>query len=270
METFYKLSNYTLKKLLGEGMYAEVYLAEHSDGACAVKVIHKGKHRKRGTNHAQKEIAALRLLGHVPGVVHIKEWRENESCFFIVLSYCHGYTLDNIPTKLNNREILSTGLSVLETLQRIHSLGVFHLDIKPSNIIVSRSGTYLVDFGCSFLSSKALVEMGRVPFEGTPAYMAPEIIKHTESLVSLEALDVWSFGCLLYHLSTGKNAFASTSLYGLYPKILQCKVDYKGVSSEIEQICREIFVRKPDRRISLKNLILLVQNKLVSCSKEDI
>lgn len=268
METFYKLADYRLKELLGEGMFAEVYLGEHSDGLYAVKIIHKRKHRNLGTKHARKEIAALTRMGSVPGIVHLKEWKEDESCFFIVQTYCHGYRIDELPAPLSNKDILSTGLSILENLQKIHSLGVFHLDIKPSNVILSREGTHLIDFGCSFISSNGIVEMSRVPFEGTPAYMAPEMIKKADDLVSLELLDIWSFGCLLYYLAAGKNPFSSTSLYALYPKILQCSVKYKGVCIEIENICRKIFIRKPNNRITLKNLILLVQDTLASFPRE--
>ncbi|KAI5188753.1 hypothetical protein NEMIN01_0121 [Nematocida minor] len=270
MEALYKLGNYKFKQMLGEGMYAVVYLAEQDAEPWAIKVINKGKCRKRGTRHAQKEIAALLRLGKKAGVVHLKEWRENETFFFIVLSYCPGYSLDNTPTLLSVQEILYTALSILETLKRIHSLGVFHLDIKPSNVIVSRHGACLVDFGCSIISENGVVEKHMLPFEGTPAYMAPEMIKSTDPFISLESLDVWSFGCLLYYLAAGKNAFVSASLYSLYPKILHCKVDYTGMPAEIEQICRKIFIQLPNERICLMNLIALVKSKLVSPLQQNV
>ncbi|KAH9385403.1 uncharacterized protein NEMAJ01_0299 [Nematocida major] len=262
MEGLYKLEDYTFKRLLGEGMYSMVYLAEHVRGIFAVKVIPKGKHRRRGTTHAQKEIAALQRLSSTQGVASLKEWREDESSFFIVLLYCSGYPISSMPSFLSVQEIFYVGLSILETLNRMHLLGVYHLDLKPANVIVSAHGTYIIDFGCSFISSERVVELCALPFEGTPAYMAPEIIKRTESHISLEALDVWSFGCLLYYMSAGRDAFASTSLYSLYPKIIGCKINYAQVSDEIQQVCAKIFVHDPKARISLKSLISLFGSKI--------
>lgn len=263
MQALYKFGSYKFKQLLGQGMYAEVYLAEKEKEVYAVKVIHKGKHRKRGTVHAQKEIAALTHLGEFPGVVRLKEWEERESSFFIVLSYLHGYTLNSMPSPLSTQENLQTALSILETLKRMHSLGVYHLDLKPSNVIVASHGVYLVDFGCSIVSSAKTIERAMLPFEGTPAYMAPEMIKQAQTHINLESLDVWSFGCLLYHMTAQKDAFVSTSLYALYPKILHCKIDYACVPCDIQQICKSIFISYPGSRIDLDSLIALVKSKLL-------
>ncbi|EHY65289.1 hypothetical protein NEAUS04_0492 [Nematocida ausubeli] len=262
METLYSLEGYEFKELLGEGMYAEVYLAKKGTETCAMKVVHKGKHRKRGTMHAKKEISALQRLGSMPGIAHLKEWHETESLVFIALSYFRGYSLSNLPSALSVQEILYTGLSILQTLAQMHSLGVYHLDIKPDNVIVSRHGAHLIDFGCSIISPECTISGSTLPFEGTPAYMAPEMIKKKSSCILLASLDVWGFGCLLYYMAVGKDTFVSTSLYSLYPKILSCKIDYTGVPDEIEDICKQIFIKRPDDRITVADLILLIMKKM--------
>ncbi|KAI5128310.1 hypothetical protein NEPAR06_1738 [Nematocida parisii] len=266
METLYTLEGYTFKELLGEGMYAEVYLAEKDKNSVALKVIPKGKHRKRGTMHAKKEIAALSKLGDTPGVAHMKEWKESDSLFFISLSYFRGYNLSNLPSMLTHNEVLCTSLSILETLMRMHQFGVYHLDIKPANVIVSRHGVHLVDFGCSVVSSEETISGSMLPYEGTPAYMAPEMIIRKSSTITLPALDVWGFGCLLYYMASRKDAFVSTSLYSLYPKIVSCKIDYTGIPLDIQHICKKIFIACPESRIGIADLITLIKEKISLCT----
>ncbi|KAI5180955.1 hypothetical protein NEOKW01_1196 [Nematocida sp. AWRm80] len=262
----YALNGYTFSKCIGEGAYAEVFLSKDTQqNSYAIKVVHKGRGRKRGTTHARKEIKALTHLSKIPGIPLLKEWSEDETDFYLVLEYFEGYTADTLPTHLQTEEILILSLSILEILKRMHQEGVYHLDIKPSNVILSKTGVHLIDFGCSVLSSQGSVDLSTLPFDGTPAFMAPEMIKRTpKHQIELEKVDIWSFGCLLYFLATQKEPFNSTSLYSLYPKILKCDVNYSKVPDSITRILQSIFVSHPDNRSSLQSILKQVITELTS------
>ncbi|OAG31670.1 hypothetical protein NEDG_00145 [Nematocida displodere] len=262
MENIYAVEGYTLHQCIGEGVYSLVFLAECNLTAerYAIKVVHKGKRRQRGTMHAEKEISALLPLQGIPGVVKMHKHLEDDSAVYIVLSLHQGPTLSTRSLFQSTQSLLDAAYSILGTLEQIHRHGVFHLDIKPANLILSACmPPVLIDFGCSMLCPSGYIEESLLPFEGTPAYMAPEMVKRSshgaKKLVSLEALDVWSFGCLLYFIACGKEAFSAPSLYSLYPKIVECDVDYAPLPREVESICRQIFVSAPARRSSLSFLL---------------
>ncbi|KAI5190486.1 hypothetical protein NECID01_0992 [Nematocida sp. AWRm77] len=258
MEKIYSVEGYTLKKVIGEGTYATVFLAqEHKTGLpCAVKIVYKGNRGKRGTKHAQKEIEGLKRLGRVPGVVHLKEWREDLQMFYIIMNFLEGVSLESFPLAGDVLGVLHVSRALLGILQEVHSKGVYHLDLKPANILVCAEGPCLLDFGCSFVSGVPVIEKSALPFDGTPAYMAPEMVDTSQKPVSvnLEALDVWSFGCLLYYITTGKEAFTASSLYSLYPKIRDCEVDYTEVPEEIRKLCLSALVFSPHGRKTVQAL----------------
>ncbi|KAI5185220.1 hypothetical protein NEHOM01_0678 [Nematocida homosporus] len=264
MEKAYKVEGYRLLRCIGEGMYALVFLAESRvDGSyCAIKAVHKGKRRTRGTVHARKEIAALGRLAGVPGVAVLKEWQEDDNTVFLVLSLHTGHSLEEVQRFVDVPESLRISRSILEVLKGMHARGVYHLDIKPANVILGREGVVLVDFGCAIISESGWIEEGSLPFEGTPAYMAPEMVKSRPGAVNLAALDVWSFGCLLYYLVTGKDAFQASTLYSLYPKIVHCEMDMGAIPPLVATICRTIFVPAPDKRIDLPALTELLTKAL--------
>lgn len=265
MEQIYSVAGYTLESVIGEGTYAMVFLAQEAKTGekCAIKIIHKGKRGLRGTKHAQKEVAGLKRLSGLSGVVALKEWREDAQTVYLVLSFHQGVSLSSFPLVSNTCQVLHLSRSLLRIIRAMHRRGVYHLDIKPANVLICETGPCLMDFGCCFVADEPLIESRALPFDGTPAYMAPEMVgrrQHAE--INLAALDVWSFGCLLYYIATGREAFTASSLYALYPKIRDCEVDYTGVPEEIETVCRRVLVPVPARRITLPQLIELFDQLL--------
>lgn len=259
MEKIYSVEGYTLHKCIGEGVYSTVFMGEHNqtEEICAIKVVYKGKRRQRGTAHAQKEISALQTLKGLQHTVQLLGVEEDDTAMYLVLSLQNGTSLDTFPLLRTTQDILEFALALLQTIKSMHARGVYHLDIKPSNVMLCPDGPCILDFGCAIISSEQVVETVMLPFDGTPAYMAPEMIRKPRDAryVALELLDVWSFGCLLYYTACGREAFSASSLYALYPRILGCEISYKNVPQEIEVICRMIFQRQPSDRAGIDALI---------------
>ncbi|KAI5170573.1 hypothetical protein NEFER03_0032 [Nematocida sp. LUAm3] len=265
MEKLYTVEGYSVEKFVGEGAYALVFLARDTatNKEHALKAVHKGRRRTKGTAHAMKEVKALARLKGVQGIVEMKEWKEDENTIYLILSYHEGPSLSEMQVYLSDIAILHLSISLLESVQFMHQRGVYHLDIKPQNVIVTKKGPILVDFGCSIVSGNRKIEKHDLLFDGTPSYMAPEMVKYpsTEE-VSLASLDIWGFGCLLYYMFTRKDAFSSTSLYSLYPKILACDVNLQNTPAYIHRVLKRIFVVPAEKRIAIEPLIDLLSETL--------
>jgi serine/threonine protein kinase len=152
---------------------------------------------------AQTEFEVARKLNH-PAIARIYDCRLKRSLLFkvtgveLLMEFVDGQTLDEVeaPT-MPNLVLIFT--QVADALVHMHRRGVYHGDLKPSNIMISKNGRVkLIDFGTAWLKGQ---EKNRI--QGTPQYMAPEQL--TEKVVD-ERTDVYNFGATMYRLLTGRYA----------------------------------------------------------------
>jgi serine/threonine protein kinase len=136
---------------------------------------------------------------------------ENKSRTYIVTEYLRGCTLDYIMHKhrpLPERDALKIAGVICEALQYLHSVGIVHNDLKPSNIMICSDRTLRVmDFGLATYASAARRFLGKlVPIFGTPQYMAPEQVraKRTDART-----DIYTLGAVLFEMLTGQLPFQS-------------------------------------------------------------
>lgn len=165
------------------------------------------------------EARAAARLDH-PGIVKVLDFSNDDNRLFLCMDVIPGKSLDtfsNPDTPLPREKAVPLLLQVARALEHSHKKGVLHRDIKPSNIIVQQTETgdlraTIVDFGIAKLqadevgdpksNSKTITRAGAVL--GTPAYMSPEAARG-EKLDSRS--DIYSFGCLMYELLTGRRPF---------------------------------------------------------------
>ena len=118
----------------------------------------------------------------------------------MLLEYVDGKTLDEIEAPEMGQLVLVFN-QVASALSHMHRRGVFHGDLKPSNIMLSKTGQVkLIDFGTAWIRGE---EKNRV--QGTPQYMAPE--QATEKVVDAKT-DIYNFGATMYRMFTGRFANA--------------------------------------------------------------
>ena len=136
---------------------------------------------------------------------------------WVITEYCTGGDLRSILEKdatLPESAIRLFGQDVVEGLMYIHSRGVICADLKPSNLLMDACATLkLYDFGLSVPVESA----GKGPGVGTPSYMAPELF---QGGVQSFSSDLWSLGCVLYEMATGKPPFADATIKGLVERIV--------------------------------------------------
>jgi serine/threonine protein kinase len=139
------------------------------------------------------------LLDH-PNLIKVfalelqRDWLFRVKKAHLLIEYVNGKTLDNVPALAIPR-LVQVFHRVAAGLAHMHRRGVCHADLKPNNIMLSRSGDVkIIDYGLAWIKGEA---KGRV--QGTPEYMAPEQAKHA---TVNEQTDIYNLGATMYRLTT--------------------------------------------------------------------
>ena len=175
--------------------------------------------------------------------------------------------LEKSPLPLD--QALKYAAQIADALDRAHRAGVTHRDIKPQNIILTRDGVKLLDFGLAKSVAKpgpteatltrVLSTEGTVM--GTPQYMAPELFEGKEADVRT---DIWAFGAVLYEMVTGQKAFQGKSYASLVGAILSADPAPMAVQPFtpfwLERLVRRCLAKDPeDRWQSIRDVLLELQ-----------
>lgn len=210
------VSHYEVQDLIGAGAMGQVYRA--FDGALgrpvALKFLSSGlADDRRARERMRREAQAASALDH-PGIATIFEVSEHEGRPFISMMLYEGETLAAALQRgpLSIREAARIGTELASALAAAHSAGIVHRDVKPANVMLTRSGAVkLVDFGLAKIEAGAeatmLTRTGSIL--GTVAYMAPEQL--AGEAIDHRA-DLWSLGVLLYEAISGRLPIAGEGL----------------------------------------------------------
>ena len=250
------IGRYRVVRLLGEGGFGRVYLAEDEKLKCqrAVKVPHKRLViDPRGAELYVAEAQIVAALDDHPNIVRVLDIGATEDfpCF-IVSKFIDGSSLaeqiiDRRPDTTASAELVAT---VAEALHYAHGRGVFHRDIKPGNILLDTTGKpYLSDFGLALKEE----DVGKGPtFCGTLLYMSPEQARGEGNRVDGRS-DIFSLGVVFYELMTKRRPFRGDTKHELIDQILNLdprpprQINDKIVR-ELERIClKALSKRAADR-----------------------
>lgn len=223
-----RLGAYEVVRPLGAGGMGEVYLARDTrlGREVAIKVLPAAfAQDPERLARFEREAQVLASLNH-PNIAAIYGLEQDGLTRFLVLEYVPGETLHG---PLPVEEALAIVRQIGDALEAAHEKGIVHRDLKPANVKVTPEGQVKVlDFGLakafteepsdSALTLTAGATRAGVVL-GTAAYMAPE---QARGKPLDKRADIWAFGCVLYELLTGKQAFpgetASDSLAGILTK----------------------------------------------------
>ncbi len=256
-------TRYRLVRKIGEGAVGAVYEAEHVDLGRRVALKLVSGERTISSDFGvrfRREARALSRLSH-PNLVALHDFGQaSDGRLFCTMDLLEGETLDHTIAReapVRWDRALSLGAQVARALEVAHEAGLVHRDLKPSNLFLCADGTVkLLDFGLAETgeeSGEKSDERSGFTLFGTPEYMAPEQISGDK--VDARA-DMYSLGCVLYELCTGKLPYSGENSV----RILDAKLTRDAESPRRSDVCAEMpteverlivhaMARKPSDRI---------------------
>jgi serine/threonine protein kinase len=152
---------------------------------------------------------------------------------------------------LSPRAVLSLAAGLAEGLVAIHSVGVVHGDLKPSNVLLAEDGPRVIDFGISQAAGAAPVTPTGLVV-GSPGFMSPEqALGRTVGPLS----DVFSLGAVLAFAATGERPFGSGSPVELLDRVVHGSPRLDAVPAEVRSLCRRCLARDPEQRPTAASLL---------------
>ena len=243
-----KLGPYEIQSPLGAGGMGEVYRARDTrlDRTVAVKILPAHlSDNPEARQRFEREAKTISSLNH-PNICVLHDIGNEDGIAYLVMEYVQGETLEARLQKgpLPVKQALEVGGQICDALEKAHRVGIVHRDLKPGNIMLTAGGAKLLDFGLakpaaglttrlssqanltpstptmnmSVLAAKpdALTQQGSIV--GTFQFMAPEVLQGQDADARS---DIFSFGCVLYEMITGKRAFEGKSQISVASAILE-------------------------------------------------
>ncbi len=269
-----RLGPYEILAPLGAGGMGEVYRARDTrlGREVAVKVLpqHLTEHAEVRARF-EREAKTISSLNH-PHICVLHDIGREGDTDYLVMELIAGETLAARLEKgpLPPAEALNIGSQIADALDRAHRAGIVHRDLKPGNVMLTKAGAKLMDFGLaratglagspeSGLSIDALTQSptqaqpltAEGTIVGTFQYMSPEQLEGKEAD---ERVDIWALGCVLYEMITGQRAFEGKSQATLIAAIMtgepRAVTDLLPVAPPaLERVIRQCLQKDPDDRL---------------------
>ncbi|XP_055801603.1 CBL-interacting serine/threonine-protein kinase 5-like [Solanum dulcamara] len=259
MEKKILFGKYETGKQLGKGTFAKVFHATNlaTGENVAIKVIKKEIVKSQEMmEQIKREISVMRLVRH-PNIVELKEVMATKTKIFIVMEFVKGGELFAKVAKGRLKEDVARKYfqQLISAVEFCHSCGVSHRDIKPENLLLDENENLKVtDFGLSALPEQLLNDGLLYTQCGTPAYIAPEIIRNKG--YNGGKVDIWSCGVVLYVLLAGCLPFQDANLVNLYRKIFKAEYRFPPwLSTEAKRLISRILLPNPQKRISITGIM---------------
>jgi Tol biopolymer transport system component len=269
-----RLGPYSIVAPLGAGGMGEVYRARDArlgrDVAIKVLSQHLSANVEAQARFAE-EARTISGLNH-PHICTLYDVGREESTDYLVMELVEGETLGARIARgaLPIPDVLRIGVQITDALDRAHRAGVVHRDLKPGNVMLTKSGAKLMDFGLARATGitgpagfgsgtdEALREL---PTLGTPltaqgaivgtlGYLAPEQL---EGRPADARSDLWALGCVLYEMATGRRAFAGASPASLVAAIIEREPPPLAIPAGaaplgFERAVKQCLAKDPDER----------------------
>ena len=236
-----RLGPYQLTSLAGEGGMGTVWKARDPrlDRTVALKVS-----KAAFTERFEREARAVAALNH-PHICQLYDIGPN----YLVMEF-----VDGVPLKgpLPVEKAVEYAGQILDALDAAHKKGITHRDLKPANILVTKQGIKLLDFGLAKQTAPvgpldatqtAITEKGQIV--GTLLYMSPEQLQGKE--VDARS-DLFSFGCVLYEMLSGKRPFTGDSAASIIAAIMEREPVRLELGPPLERVLRTCLAKDPEQR----------------------
>ncbi|MGZ0200544.1 protein kinase domain-containing protein [Streptomyces sp. RM1] len=247
---------YRLIEAIGAGGFGQVWAAHDPkiDRLVAVKVLTGDAGSSRQVARFAREAAVAGGLSH-PNIVTVHDFgsttHNGQPCAYLVMELLPGKPLSAVLTagRLPLPKALAVAACVADALKAAHNADLTHRDIKPSNIIIRSNGkATVVDFGITKGNDGQHDVTTTGVLIGTPAYMAPEALAGTFDHRS----DLYSLGCVLYEMVTGRRPFTGTSWHLVNQHIKEQPAPLRTLRPdapvELERLVDRLLAKDPAQR----------------------
>ncbi len=246
----------------------EVYCARDTrlDRTVAIKILPEHLTSPEAEERFEREARSISSLNH-PNICQLYDVGQQDGTRYLVMEYLQGESLAQRLAKgpLPLEQVFRIGAEVADGLDRAHRSGVIHRDLKPGNIMLTKSGAKLLDFGlaktAAVTAPASTLTATSVPTAahkitqagvviGTFQYMAPEQIEGRETDTRS---DIFSFGAVLYEMATGKCAFEGKSQISVASAILEKEPEpianiLPTAPPALDHVIRGCLAKDPDAR----------------------
>src|ERR1700740_240182 len=262
-----RLGPYEILSPIGAGGMGEVYRARDTrlERVVAVKILPDHlSDRAELRERFEREARTIASLNH-PHICTLYDIGHQDGTDFLVMEYLEGETLAERLKKgpLPLGQVLQYAIEIADALDKAHRQGITHRDLKPGNIMLTKAGAKLLDFGLAKLrqgagSTKPLSELptekdaitAQGAILGTLQYMAPEQLEGKEADARA---DIFAFGVVMYEMATGKKAFEGKSQASVIAAILDR--DPPPMSSlqpmtppALDRVVKKCLAKEPEKR----------------------
>jgi len=264
-----KLGPYEIQSPIGAGGMGEVYRARDTrlERTVAIKILPQHLSDQRDAKERfEREARAISSLNHA-NICQLYDVGEQDGNSYLVMEYLEGETLGSRLVKgaLPLEQLFRIGAEIADGLDRAHRSGVVHRDLKPGNIMLTKSGAKLMDFGLAKAvtpvspQSSGLTQTVANPnlpltaqgsVVGTFQYMSPEQVEGKEAD---PRSDIFALGAVLYEMATGKRAFEGKTTASVLAAVLERQP--APISSvqpmtplPLDQLVRTCMAKDPDER----------------------
>jgi serine/threonine protein kinase/Tol biopolymer transport system component len=263
-----RLGPYEILSAIGAGGMGEVYKARDTrlDRIVAIKVLpaHLAD-RAELRERFERESRVVASLNH-PHICTLHDIGQQDGTDFLVMEYLEGETLAQRLQKgsLPLEQVLQYAIEIADALDKAHRKGVTHRDLKPGNIMLTKTGTKLLDFGLAKLkqgAAPANVPLSELPtakdpltaegsIVGTMQYMAPEQLEGKEVD---PRTDIFAFGVVVYEMATGKRAFEGKSQASVISAIMSSEPPPMSLLQpmtppQLDRVVKKCLAKEPEKR----------------------
>lgn len=260
-----KLGPYEVQSALGAGGMGEVYLAKDTriDRTVAVKVLPSQTAASPEIRQRfDREARAISSLNH-PNICALYDIGQQDGIDYLVMEYLEGESLSKVLERgpMPTADLIRIAIQIADALDKAHKQGLVHRDLKPGNIIITKNGAKLLDFGLAkWQTSGAITNLSMTrtssplttegTIVGTFQYMSPEQLEGGEADARS---DLFSFGVVLYEMATGKRPFAGKSQASLIASIMKeeprpISVYQPMTPPALERVVAQCLAKEPDDR----------------------
>src|SRR4029077_2040641 len=212
----------------------------------------------------EREATTIASLNH-SHICMLFDTGHQDDIDFLVMEYLEGETLAQRLQKgaLPIQQVLQYAIEIADALDKAHRKGIIHRDLKPGNIMLTKSGTKLLDFGLAKLTQEVIPTTpesqlptmqnaitGEGTILGTLQYMAPEQVEAKE----VDArTDIFAFGAVVYEMATGRKAFEGKTSASVMAKILEAEPPSMAslqpmTPPALDRVVKTCMAKEPDER----------------------